>query len=139
MNKEDKHAYVMPFPSWICRFIPNLHLTPQGLVVKKGKNDRLVFDGSHLINYKSTCVNMLTKLDLEPKILYGTALQRHLNRIWNLRISYPNKDILLWDGDVSGAFRWNKYHPDIASVFAFILFGTLYIPSSQCFGGNTSA
>ena len=67
MNKEDKHAYVMPFPSWISRCIPTLHLIPQGLVMKAGKNDRLVFDGSHLINYKSICVNMLTKLELEPK------------------------------------------------------------------------
>jgi len=129
----------MPFPSWIARFIPNLHLTPQGLVIKPGKNDRLVFDGSHLIKFNSSCVNMFTNPNLEPKIRYGKAFQRHITRIWNLRISYPKKDILLWDDDVSGAFRYNKYHPDIASAFAFILSKTLYIPTGQCFGGNTSA
>ena len=73
MAKENKHAYVMPFPSWIVRFIPNLHLTPQGLVIKPGKNDRLFFDGSHLINFNSSCVNMFTNLKLEPKTRYGTS------------------------------------------------------------------
>ena len=72
---------------------------------------------------------MFTNLKSEPKIRYSTAFQRHITRIWNLRISYPKKDILLWDDDVSGAFRYKKYHPDIASTFAFILSKTLYIPT----------
>ena len=103
------------------------------------KTSLLFFDGSHLIKLNSSCVNMFINPKLEPKIRYGTAFQRHITRIWNLRISYPNKAILLWDDDVSGAFRYNKYHPDIASAFAFILSKTLYIPTGQCFGGNTSA
>ena len=46
MNKEHKHKYAIALPCWIARFVPNLHLTPQDLVVKEGKNDRLIFDVS---------------------------------------------------------------------------------------------
>ena len=46
LNKEDRNQYLLPFPNWISRFIRNLHLTPQGLLSKTGKNDRLIWDGS---------------------------------------------------------------------------------------------
>ena len=36
MNKEDKHRYLLPLPCWLARFIQNLHLTPQGLIIKTG-------------------------------------------------------------------------------------------------------
>ena len=42
MNKEDKNQYLISLPNWLARFIPHLHVTPQGLVIKEGKNDRLV-------------------------------------------------------------------------------------------------
>ena len=37
MNKEDRNQYLIPLPSWLTRFIYNLHVTPQGLLVKKIK------------------------------------------------------------------------------------------------------
>ena len=46
INKEDRNQYLLPFPNWLARFIPHLHLTPQGLLSKQGKNDRLIWDGS---------------------------------------------------------------------------------------------
>ena len=46
MNKEERNSCVIPFLNWMMRLIPNLHTTPQGLIVKPGKNDRLIFDGS---------------------------------------------------------------------------------------------
>ena len=138
MNKEDKNSFLMVLPAILGRLIPNIRYTPQGLVVKEGKNDRLIWDGSHLIFYFSVCVNMLMDQKLEPKLVYGTAWDRHLRRIWNLRITYPKEDILLMDDDVKGAFRHSKYHPDIASVFAFIILTKLYIPTGGTFGSTTS-
>ena len=38
-----------------------------------------------------------------------------------MRISYPDEDILLMDDDVKSAFRYYKYHPDVAGVFVFIV------------------
>eukprot|EP00957_Ditylum_brightwellii_P071380 5426556-Ditylum_brightwellii.AAC.1 len=97
MNKEDRSCYLIPLPCWMTRFIPHLHVTPQGLIIKTGKNDMLVFDSS-------------IKLDWDSK----PALPKHLTRIWNLRISHPNEEILLQDDDATGAFRQCKLHPDIA-------------------------
>ena len=59
MNKEDRNQFLLPVPSWIARFIPNLHLTPQGLLSKPGKNDRLIWDGSFIPNWSATSINIM--------------------------------------------------------------------------------
>ena len=140
LNKEDKHNFVMHFPAWIARFIYHLHLSPEGILIKPNKNDRIVFDASFKVNYNSLSLNKSwTHAWEEPPIRYGTALLRHLIRIWNLRITYADDDILLWDDDVAGAFRLIKYNPEIAQAFSAIVQNTLWIPTGQVFGGNTSA
>ena len=121
MNKEDRNQYLVSLPNWLARFIPNLHITPQGLVIKDGKNDRLVWDGSFIPHWSATCINMMLKHETEPEIIYGNSFQRHLEGIWNSRITHPQSDILLFDDDVKGAFRHCKYHPDIATAFSFII------------------
>lgn len=42
MNKEVKHCHVVPFPRWIARFCPNIHLTPQDILLKQGKKPRMI-------------------------------------------------------------------------------------------------
>ena len=42
LNKEDMNQYLLPFPNWLARFFKHLHLTPQGLLFKPGKNDKLI-------------------------------------------------------------------------------------------------
>ena len=138
MNKEDKNQYLIPLPNWLSRFIPNLHLTPQGLLVKKDKNDRLVWDGSFIPHWAAICINMMLTHDTEPKIHYGRTFKRHLKRIYNKRIAKPRTDLVLMDDDVKGAFRHCKYHPDIAAAFAFIIQYLLYIPLGNTFGSIVS-
>eukprot|EP00957_Ditylum_brightwellii_P146445 11150355-Ditylum_brightwellii.AAC.1 len=105
MNKEDRTCYLIPFPCWMTRYIPHIHVTPQGLIVKPGKNDMLVFDGSIKLKWDSKPVNSMMHVKVEPEVTFEAAMTNHLIRIWNLRISYPNEDILLWDDDATGAFR----------------------------------
>eukprot|EP00957_Ditylum_brightwellii_P068819 5224078-Ditylum_brightwellii.AAC.1 len=59
-------------------------------------------------------VNSMPHLKNELEVTFGSAMPNHLIRIWNLRISYPDNDILLWNDDATGAFRQCKLHPDIA-------------------------
>ena len=128
MNKEDRNQNLISLPNWLARFIPHLHVTPQGLVIKDGENDRLDWDGSFIPHWLATSINMMLTHETEPEIIYGNSFQRHLEGIWNSRITHPQSDILLFDDDVKGAFRHCKYHPDIASAFSFIMSGFLFIP-----------
>lgn len=73
MNKKHKHNYAIALPSWISRFVPNLHLTPQGLVVKEGKNDRRVFDASFKPEFDSFNINLSANPKTAPPIEYGTT------------------------------------------------------------------
>ena len=139
LNKEERNNYTLPFPSWTARFIPNLHVSPSGIIIKPGKKDRIIFDASFHVNHSSFAPNDWTHASDEPPIYYGTALLRHLHRIWNLRITYPDDVIYLWDDDVAGAFRLIKYNPHVATAFASIINLRLWIPVGQVFGGNTSA
>ena len=101
----------MPFPCWIARLCPNLFLTPNGIIIIPGKNDRLAWDGSIKLNWDSKPIKDATDTANEPTINYGTAWNRHLEQIWNLRISYPSSEILLWDDDITGAFKHCKFNP----------------------------
>ena len=139
LNKEEKNNYTIPFPIWIARFVPHLHVSPEGIIIKEGKKDRIIFDASFHIRYDSQAPNDWTSKHDEPSITYGTALIRHLQQIWNLRITYPDDIIYLWDDDVAGAFRLVKYNPEIAQVFSALLHQHLWVPVGQVFGGNTSA
>ena len=138
LNKEERNKYVTVFPCWLERFFPNLFLTPQGLICKPGKKDRLVFDGSFTQSPTSTCLNHFTHTSDEIDLHYGSALNRHLVQIYNLRISYPQTDILLFDDDAAGAFRHVKLHPDVAAAHAYSVGQTLYVPTGSVFGSNVS-
>eukprot|EP00957_Ditylum_brightwellii_P177492 13518778-Ditylum_brightwellii.AAC.1 len=80
----------------------------------------------------------MTHVKFEPEVTFGQALSKHLTRIWKLRMPYPDDDILLWDGDATGAFRQCKLHPGIAQVFSFIIELILFVPCGNTFGSNTS-
>ena len=96
-----------------------MHLTPQGLLVKPRKKDRSVFDAAHLVSPFSICINDFTNTEDEIELQYGITFKRHLKRIYNIRITYKFKEILLFDNDASGAFRRIKMHLDIAGAYAF--------------------
>ena len=138
INKETQHCYVIPFPRWLARLCPNIHLTPQGLLIKAGKKDRMIWDGSFLPTWYATCINMMQDPSKSPDIHFGTAFMRHLVRIWNLRITHPHKEIYVWDDDVSGAYRVPKYHPNVAGAFAYAILNFLFLPTGGTFGSNTS-
>ena len=81
MNKDVKHCFSLFFPRFLTDFIPNLHLTPQGLLCKNGKNDRLVWNGKFLVNGSSKSVIVMMNTNVEPELTYGTVWARHLKRI----------------------------------------------------------
>ena len=68
MVKEMKHNCMMMFPSWIARFVQHLHLSPIAMLIKLGKNDRLVFDASAHPSPEAKATNDMVTDDTEPFI-----------------------------------------------------------------------
>ena len=134
LNKEERNKYLLPFPNWLDFFFKNIHLTPWGLLSKLGKNNRLIWDDSFQPEWNYTCINMMLNRDYEPEVVYGDIFMRHLTQIWNLRISYPNEELYLFDDNVKGVFRHSKYYPYVAGSFAFSISSYLMIPLGQTFG-----
>ncbi len=46
MNKEDRYSHLVPMDPLLCKLSPYLHHTMQSIVIKDGKNDCIVWDGS---------------------------------------------------------------------------------------------
>ena len=77
--------------------------------------------------WESQPIRDVTNTKEKPKINYGTAWVRHLEQVWNLIISYPFLEILLWDDDVTGALKHSKFNPEIIGAFGCILLHLLII------------
>ena len=138
MNKEDKRDFVLTLPAWMTDLIPNLQTNPQALRMIVGKNDRLIHDSSFMVDEDSTPYNSRCEPELEPDIFFDTAWERHLTSIYNLRISFPDQDILLMDTDITAAFRWAKYNPNVIPAKAFEIANYLFVCTGQNFGDTPS-
>ena len=138
LNKEIKHSCVIPFPRWITPFCPNIHLIPQGLLIKPGKQPKIIWGGSFIPEWRSTCINIMQDQSKSLPIHFGTALTRHLVHIWNTRITYPRNYILIWDDDVLGAYRIPKYNPTVGGAFAFSIMNYFCLPTRVTLGSVTS-
>jgi hypothetical protein len=138
MNKEDKQDYVLTFPAYIKDYIPDLWLTPNVLVQIPGKKDRVIFDASFCIHAHSHPYNSCISNEHEPNIIFGGAWTRYLMLIYNLRNSFPDREILLFDDDIVSAFWQIKYHPNVLSSKGFCDHKYLFIQTGLSFGDNSS-
>jgi hypothetical protein len=140
LEKECSRQYVLHADKTIWPFIQNLHCTPMGLVNPDHpyKKPRITFDATVRIKVWSMAVNDWTSIDTEPEIIFGSSLLNYFTYIWNLRISYPTEDIYPGDDDFDGAFKRNKYNPDIVSLHAFMIGAIIYFATGTTFGDATS-
>jgi len=123
MNKEERNNYVVHVPHWLWRFVPHCFITPQHILQKPGKKDRQIFNASRKYDWDSTPVNTMTSTPRgsELRCEFGSVRLSILVRAYNLRISYPNDDIVVHANDVKSCFRQIKHHPDVAGAFSYIL------------------
>lgn len=140
MNKEDKNNFVIPLPHWLARFIPNLFFTPQHMLEIKGKKDRQIFDGSKRYNPHCASLNMMTstRFGTEDECLFGSVRERIYARIYNLRATYSDDDIIIHANDVKSCFRQLKLHPDIMGAFSYIIADQLFLSCGLPFGTDFS-
>ncbi|KAL7539229.1 hypothetical protein ACHAWF_006339, partial [Thalassiosira exigua] len=120
MNKEDKNNF---------RFIPHLHFIPHHLLEKEGNKDCLITDAK--MRHDAECISAN---------MFGDVLTRLLTRIWNLRISYPLRDIIIIThaNDVKSCFQQLKHHPDVMGACSYILGHYLFLQCGLRFGSDFS-
>ena len=140
MNKEHKHKFVAALPSWMWRFIPHLFITPQHNHVAEGKKDRLIYDAAFQHDAESVPINMMTEdaAEVELPCKFGHVKQRLYRRLYNLRITYPNTDLVIHANDVKSCFRQLKHHPDVMGAFSYIIHNTLFLQCALTFGSDFS-
>ena len=125
INKEEKNSHIFPLHKWVCHLGPNMHHTPQGMVIKDGKG-RVVWNGSTKFEPLDIVMNDYTPTDNEPEVTFGTAKMAFCWLIYNLRASYPEASILLGLADIKACFRFPRIHPDLTGARC------LCIPCCQC-------
>ena len=65
-------------------------------------------------------------------------MTRHLVQMCNIRVSYPEKEIMLFDGDNSGVFRYATLNPEVVVDYAYSVGQNLCIPTCSVFCDNVS-
>jgi hypothetical protein len=72
MNKEDKQNYILTFPAYLKDYIPDLWLTPNGLIQIPSKKDRPIFDALFLLHAYSWVYNNLVAMTMNQPSYLGT-------------------------------------------------------------------
>jgi hypothetical protein len=140
MNKQERNNYVVHLPHWIWRFVPHCFITPQHILVKPGKKDRQIFDASWRYHWDSVPINVMTSTPRGSELtcLFGLVRTDILIRAYNLRISYPDDDIVMHANDIKSCFRQIKHHPDVAGAFLYVLADYLFLQIGLTFGADFS-
>ncbi len=139
VTKEVRNSHLLPLARWICTCSAHARHTPQNILVKQGKKPRLIWDGTTRQSWQDSTMNMMTPIDAELTVTFGTAFLMLCTWIWNLRISYPNEDILLAFVDISSCFRFPRMAADLAGAFGFIIGTCFFAANAGVFGSVISA
>ena len=137
MNKEERNSHVIPFPRYLVKASTNAHTVPQ-TVVTRGK-PRICWDGTTKSKAYEITMNEITPRDEEADITFGHIYMSFLIWIWNMRISYPDEDILLAFVDISSCFRWPRIFPCLIGAFGFIIGPLFFAANAMVFGSVASA
>ncbi len=138
MTKEDARDNIYTVYQDLAIFVPHINYTPQGLLVKPGKKDRLINDSSFQLDRVSIPYNAFTNKRLEPRITFGPAFTTLLTDIYNYPISFPSNEIYLASDDITGAFRLLKFNLSVVSSKAIQFGDNLHFAVAQTFGDTTS-
>jgi hypothetical protein len=104
MNKEDKHSHLLPMKLWVLPFSPYSRHTAQGMLVKPGKNPRVIFDASIKGDPHEVVLNEITTSEFQANITFGLAKLKLLQRIYNWRVSHPRSITYLALVDICACF-----------------------------------
>ncbi len=129
----------MPIDEDICRASAYLCHTIQTVVMKLGKNNCLVWDGTTILLALDIVMNQVTPVTHEAPVTFGhVKIQLYID-IYNTRISHPNDVILLGMADIKVCFCFPKIHPNLTGAFGFMAGGYYNLATAMVFGSTPSA
>ena len=138
--KDNKRGFTLLFDKRLVRFLLNCHLTPQGMTDLDDlfKSPRILFDSTFRPEIWCMAINDWTHKDDEYTVPSELAEIQLMIWMFNLRITYPSKELYLVDVDVSGAFRWLKYDPEVVGMHTSIQCGIGVFNTGGTFGDCTT-
>ena len=77
--------------------------------------------------------------EFEANITFGAAKLKLLERIYNLRVSHPERKIFLALADVCACFCFPRVHADLMGAFGFMTEKLYFLATSMVFGSTASA
>ena len=91
----------------------------------EGKKNRLIYDAAFQHDAESVPINTMAEDASEVKLPceFGDVKQRFYRRLYNLRITYPDTDLVIHANGVKSCFRQLKHRPDVMGAFSYCLFG----------------
>ena len=123
----------------LCKVLPCLRHTTQSIVIKEGKNNRIIWDGSTVLKPTDIVMNDITPVAKESPITFGHVKMHLFIDIYNMRISYPNERILIALADIKACFRFSRIHADLTGAFGFLADDLYNLATAMVFGSTTSA
>ena len=145
LRKEEKLSYHVILPRFLWRFFTGMFIAMFRVAYRYGDpKPRLCVDPSTTLtpqdmgNVNRFIPDPGLREEENPTIHYGSALMRYLIWLWNLRISFPQEEILQTTDDISAAFHRVLYHPDVAPAFSTVWNDYLIIPVSCILGSKSS-
>ncbi len=129
----------MPTNEDICHASAYLHHTIQTVIMKPGKKDCIVWDGTTILFALDIVMNQVTPVTREAPITFGQVKIQLYTHIYNMRVSHPNDVILLGMADIKACFCFLIIHPNLTGAFGFMAGGYCNLATAMVFGSTTSA
>ncbi len=139
MNKEDRYSHLILMDLLLYKLSPYLRHTTQSIVIKDGKNNSIVWDGSRVTRPTDIVMKQVTPVPQEALVMFGHVKSQIYMDIYNMRISYPTATILLGLADVKACCRYPRIHADLTGAFGFIADELYNLATAMVFGLTASA
>jgi hypothetical protein len=142
---EEAGSFHIGLPCFLAMFIPGRFVSPISWIIHKGKG-RIIIDASTNFHHDDTGApnayipptETPGMAEKNPPVFYRTAIRRHAEHTWILRISHPREDILQHSDDINAALQHILYHPDLALVFGYIFMELVLIPVGKIFESRSA-
>ena len=113
LEKEVKKGWMLILPLEKAKHIPNLIMSPMGVVEQLGINEagefvtkrRITHDLSFPGKFSKSSINSRVKLDTLEPCMFGHTMLRIIHKIVQLRAIHPKKKIWLRKDDTKSAYR----------------------------------